>query len=45
MISKFGYIIYYIILFPINKSHTDNISIALETQYLRIVNELVDKVL
>jgi hypothetical protein len=30
---------------PINKSHTDNIAIAPETQYLRIVNELVNKVL
>jgi hypothetical protein len=43
--ARTHYTLYYIILLPINRSHTDNISIALETQYLRIVNELVNKVL
>jgi hypothetical protein len=45
MISKLAHIIYYIILLPILGPHTDNTSIAPETLYLRIVNELIDKVL
>ena len=44
-VGTYKNILYYIILLPINRSHTENISIRPETEYLRIVNELVDKVL